>query len=80
VSNLSSFYSQFGTGWLLALGQRLRVEYDQTAEPLPPRLVALLEQLDAPPRTGVQNRMFAPSARQQRSSSGSDDVAAATQL
>jgi len=32
-------------GWLLAIGQRLRIEYDAVAEPIPPRLMALLEQL-----------------------------------
>jgi hypothetical protein len=46
--------------WLLALGRRLRAEYDAVLEPAPPRLTALLEQLasatpDRPvgsPRTG----------------------------
>ena len=38
-------YLQRETGWLLALGQRLRVEYDAIAEPMPPRITALLEQL-----------------------------------
>jgi hypothetical protein len=31
--------------WLLAIGRRLRVEYDAIAEPVPPRLAALVKQL-----------------------------------
>jgi hypothetical protein len=50
----TSFYPQGGTAWLLAIGERLRVEYDQAAEPLPPRLVALLDQLGAPPQESVR--------------------------
>jgi hypothetical protein len=38
-------YLQHETGWLFALGQRLRVEYDAIVGPMPPRLIALLEQL-----------------------------------
>jgi hypothetical protein len=40
MSDLTSFYPQCGTAWLFALGERLRVEYDRMAEPLPPRLIA----------------------------------------
>ena len=56
-----SYYSQCGTAWLLAIGERLRVEYDAAAQPLPPRLVALLEQLGAPPQESV--RQYGSSAR-----------------
>jgi hypothetical protein len=38
-------YLQHEIDWLLAIGQRLRVEYDAVAEPMPPRLIALREQL-----------------------------------
>ena len=37
--------SEDKTAWLLALGQRLRVEYDAVMEPMPPRLTALLDAL-----------------------------------
>jgi len=33
------------TQWLLAVGQHLRTEYDALAEPAPPRLAALVEEL-----------------------------------
>ena len=82
MSNGSSFYPQCGTAWLLALGERLRVEYDQTAQPLPPRLIALLAQLGSPPppppQTGVRQHggpVF--SSHRQRPGSGGDHVAAA---
>src|SRR5262249_30696701 len=34
--------------WLLAIGRRLRVEYDAIAKPVPPRLAALVNQLETP--------------------------------
>jgi hypothetical protein len=34
--------------WLLAIGRRLRVEYDAIAEPVPPRLAVLVKQLETP--------------------------------
>ena len=37
--------SEDKTAWLLAIGQRLRVEYDAVMEPMPSRLTALLEEL-----------------------------------
>ena len=37
--------SENKTAWLLAIGQRLRVEYDAVMEPMPPRLTALLDEL-----------------------------------
>jgi hypothetical protein len=60
----SSFYPLCGTAWLLAIGERLRVEYDQAAEPLPPRLIALLDQLGAPPRESVRAHGSARSPHQ----------------
>ena len=37
--------SEDKTAWLLAIGQRLRVEYDAVMEPMPPQLTALLDEL-----------------------------------
>jgi len=34
--------------WLLAIGQRLKAEYDASAQPVPPRLAALVKQLETP--------------------------------
>jgi hypothetical protein len=34
-----------GKPWLLAIGKRLQAEYDALAEPVPPRLAALVKQL-----------------------------------
>ena len=34
--------------WLLAIGQRLKAEYDASAQPVPPRLAALVKKLEAP--------------------------------
>src|SRR5262249_8875821 len=43
---LSSYsFLQHEIGWLLALGQRLRVEYDAVMQPMPPRLIKLLDEL-----------------------------------
>jgi hypothetical protein len=33
--------------WLLVIGQRLKLEYDALARPLPPALATLLQQLEA---------------------------------
>jgi hypothetical protein len=80
MSNLSSSSPQCGTAWLLALGERLRVEYNRMAEPLPPRLIALLEQLGALPQDRVQRRGSpTPSPHRQRYRGGGD-VAAPDQL
>jgi hypothetical protein len=76
MSDLSSFYPQCRTEWLLALGERLRVEYDRMAEPLPPRLIALLEQLGALPQDRVQRRGSPSFYPHQRRCRGGGDVAA----
>jgi hypothetical protein len=39
----SNLLQQDATAWLLAIGQRLRIEYEDLAEPMPPRLTALLK-------------------------------------
>jgi hypothetical protein len=41
--------SRYRREWLLAIGQRLRAEYDAPAQPLPPHLLALVKQLDDVP-------------------------------
>jgi Anti-sigma factor NepR len=49
--------------WLLAIGSRLRAEYDAVAEPVPDRLAALIAQLEAPPAAsqgGTQAAAAAP--------------------
>ena len=34
--------------WLLAIGRRLRAEYEAITEPIPPRLAELVKQLENP--------------------------------
>jgi hypothetical protein len=38
----------YGRTWLLAIGRHLKADYDATAEPIPPRLAALVKQLEMP--------------------------------
>jgi hypothetical protein len=40
------------TAWLLLIGRRLRAEYDVVAEAVPPRLAALIEQLETSAQDG----------------------------
>ena len=35
--------------WLLAIGQKLRIELDDVEQPVSERLAALLKELDGPP-------------------------------
>jgi len=37
------------TAWLLLIGRRLKAEYDALAEPVPPRLAALIQHLETAP-------------------------------
>jgi hypothetical protein len=37
--------------WLLAIGRRLKADYDAIADPVPPRLAALVKQLEMPSTT-----------------------------
>ncbi len=37
-----------GRTWLLAIGRRLKADYDAIADPVPPRLAALVKQLEMP--------------------------------
>jgi hypothetical protein len=49
-------FLQHEIDWLLAIGQRLRVEYDAIAQPMPPRLIALLRQLGQSSEEGIQRQ------------------------
>jgi hypothetical protein len=62
---------QHEIGWLLAIGQRLRVEYDAVMQPMPPRLIALLDQLKTVNGEAVHGReegktLFGSAARHQQ--------------
>jgi hypothetical protein len=48
MSDRDQLYPLDQRAWLLAIGRRLRVEYDAIAEPVPPRLAVLVKQLEAP--------------------------------
>jgi hypothetical protein len=48
VSDRDQLYPLDRRVWLLAIGRRLRVEYDAIAEPVPPGLAALVKQLEMP--------------------------------
>jgi hypothetical protein len=48
MSVRSGFFPQDARPWLLAIGQRLRVEYSVVEHPVPERLAALLRQLEEP--------------------------------
>jgi hypothetical protein len=39
--------------WLLAIGRRLRADYDALKEPVPEGLAALIRKLEQPARTGA---------------------------
>jgi hypothetical protein len=48
MSDRDQLYPLDQRAWLLAIGRRLGVEYDAIAEPVPPRLAALVKQLETP--------------------------------
>jgi len=50
----SNLLQQDATAWLFAIGQRLRVEYEDLAEPMPPRLTALLKLFESAAGETVQ--------------------------
>jgi hypothetical protein len=54
MSDRDQLYPLDQRAWLLAIGRRLRVEYDAIAEPVPSRLAALVKQLEAPAQRIVQ--------------------------
>jgi hypothetical protein len=43
----SDILPQDNKAWMLAIGRRLRADYDAVAEPVPERLAALIKQLEA---------------------------------
>jgi hypothetical protein len=46
--------------WLLAIGRRLRADYDATAEPIPRRLAELVNQLERPAKKSKDDAENAP--------------------
>jgi hypothetical protein len=46
--------------WLLAIGRRLRADYDATAEPIPARLAELVKQLERSAKTSNDDDKIAP--------------------
>ena len=48
MSDRDQLYPLDQRAWMLAIGRRLRVEYDAIAEPVSPRLAALVKQLETP--------------------------------
>ena len=57
MSDRDQFYPLDRRVWLLAIGRRLRVEYDAIAEPMPPHLAALVKQLEMPAQgSGPRNQ------------------------
>ena len=67
---MSSYNPVLHQDVLLALGQRLRVEYDDMAEPVPPRLTALLKLLEMDQQSGSSDL----SADHLAASRGDDDA------
>src|SRR4029450_1318805 len=61
MSDRDQLYLLDQRAWLLAIGRRLRVEYNAIAEPVPPRLAALVTQLEMPaPGIGPKNPVGQP--------------------
>ena len=46
--------------WLLAIGRRLKADYDATAEPIPARLAELVKQLERSAKTSNDDARTAP--------------------
>jgi hypothetical protein len=46
MSSYNPLFAQAQTAWLFEIGQKLRVAYDDIAEPVPPHLTALLKVLE----------------------------------
>jgi hypothetical protein len=46
--------------WLLAIGRRLKADYDATAEPIPARLAELVKQLEGSAKTSNDDASTAP--------------------
>lgn len=46
MSSYNPLFAQDQTAWLFEIGQKLRVAYDDIAEPVPPHLTGLLKVLE----------------------------------
>jgi hypothetical protein len=68
MSSYNPLFAQDQTAWLFEIGQKLRVAYDDIAEPVPPHLTALLKVLEiAATETSQQSASSARFADQQMS-------------
>jgi hypothetical protein len=66
MSSYNPLFAQDQTAWLFEIGQKLRVAYDDIAEPVPPHLTALLNVLEiAATETSQQSASSARFADQQ---------------
>jgi hypothetical protein len=66
MSSYNPLFAQDQTAWLFEIGQKLRVAYDDIAEPVPPHLTALLKVLEiAATETSQQSVSSARFAGQQ---------------
>ena len=66
MSSYNRLSAQDQTAWLFEIGQKLRVAYDDIAEPVPPHLTALLKVLEiAATETSQQSASSARFADQQ---------------
>jgi hypothetical protein len=66
MSSYNPLFAQDQTAWLFEIGQKLRVAYDDIAEPVPPHLTALLKVLEiAATETSQQSASSARFADQQ---------------
>jgi len=72
MSDRDQLYPLDQRAWLLAIGRRLRVEYDAIAEPVPPRLAALVKQLEMPPQGSGQETSKSAMAADHLARPGSD--------
>jgi hypothetical protein len=66
MSSYNPLFAQDQTAWLFEIGQKLRVAYDDIAEPVPPHLTGLLKVLEiAATETSQQSASSARIADQQ---------------
>jgi hypothetical protein len=60
----------YGRTWLLAIGRHLKADYDATTEPVPPRLAALVKQLEMPSTAGSSQKETGRPAASSNSDAG----------
>jgi len=66
----------YGWTWLLAIGRHLKADYDATAEPVPPRLAALVKQLEmSSTADSSQKKETGRPAASSNSDAGDDEAA-----